>query len=153
MTADSDTRAASPIPAWLVIVARVLLVLVLALLVAAVLSPSNATQFELVLRAAERLRGLGLPPRVAAEGRLEVVANVAIVVPVGVLGSLAFPRLRWQDWAAYAFLAALGVELAQGLLLPARMMSATDVVANTLGALLGAWLVVVVSAGWRLRKR
>ena len=77
------------------------------------------------------------------------VANVAIVVPVGFLGALAFPRLRWQDWAAYAFVGALAIELTQGVLLPDRQMSATDVVANTVGALLGA----LVASPFRLPRR
>jgi len=39
-------------------------------------------------------------------------------------------RLRWQDWIAYGFLAALFVEIVQGLVLPGRYASCADVVAN-----------------------
>lgn len=69
---------------------------------------------------------------------------MAILLPVGVLGGLALPQLSWQDWTAYAFVGALAVEAAQGLLLPQRQTSASDVVANTLGLLLGALAVELV---------
>ena len=120
------------------VVARVLLVACLGLLAVAVLAPTSGGPDALLVALAEALARLGLSGVALRFGLLEILANVVILVPVGFLGALSFPRLRWQDWAAYAFLGALAVELAQGLLLPAREMSATDVVANTLGALLGA---------------
>ena len=73
---------------------------------------------------------------------MEFLCNVVLLVPFAVLGSLALPRWSWRDWTAWGFLLAGAVELTQGLLLPGRDASYADVVANTLGALLGAWLVV-----------
>ena len=61
-----------------------------------------------------------------------------ILMPVSALGSLVWPRSTWQEWTAYGFVIAGSVELTQGLLLPARTASYVDIVANTLGALLGA---------------
>ncbi|GAB3991773.1 hypothetical protein GCM10028771_12670 [Nocardioides marmoraquaticus] len=80
----------------------------------------------------------GVPPTLLTYDRAEVVANVLLVVPVGLLGVAALRRSRWQDWAVYGFVGALTVELGQGLLLPDRSASGVDVVANTLGMLLGA---------------
>lgn len=117
--------------------ARLGLVLYLVLLASAVLSPSSGGPDALLSGFADRLVARGVPTNFANVSRLEVVANVAIVVPVGALGALSYPQLRWQDWAAYAFVSALTVELVQGLFLPGREMTATDVVANTAGASIG----------------
>ncbi len=88
----------------------------------------------------------GPAPRAAAREpvRVEFLCNVVLLVPFAVLGSLVLPRWSWQDWTAWGFLLAGAVELTQGLVLPGRDASYADVVANTLGALLGAWLVVAV---------
>ena len=75
---------------------------------------------------------------------MEFLCNVVLLVPFAVLGSLVLPRWSWQDWTAWGFLLAGAVELTQGLVLSGRDASYADVVANTLGALLGAWLVVAV---------
>ncbi len=72
--------------------------------------------------------------------RVEVLMNAVIIAPLSFLGSRVWPRLRWQDWTAYAFVGATTVELVQGLLLPGRQASFSDIVANTFGALLGALL-------------
>lgn len=146
MTSSPPAELASSRVVW---GARVVLGLCSLMLVVAVLSPSNGTQDALLARAGDLLAAAGVPRTLLAQQRFEILANVAILVPVGFLGALSFPRLRWQDWAAYAFVGALAVELAQGLLLPAREMSATDVVANTLGALLGA----VAASPFRLPRR
>ncbi|MGB0101357.1 MAG: VanZ family protein, partial [Nocardioides sp.] len=67
--------------------------------------------------------------------------------PVAALGSLIWSRLTWQEWTAYAFVGAGLVELTQGLLLPDRSATFSDVVANTLGGLIGAAVVAVVRQG------
>lgn len=108
------------------------------------LSPSSDVQSDLVLRASRTLLDLGAPYQLVGYGRAEVLANVLMVVPAGTLAMLAFPRTRWHQWAAYGFLGALAVEVAQALALPERDASSTDVVANALGLLLGALLVSVV---------
>ncbi len=86
------------------------------------------------------LRFAGLDESWATFSRAEVFTNVVIIAPFGLLGSLVFTRLRWQDWAAYAFIGATGVEMVQGLVLPDRQASFSDIVANTAGAVLGALL-------------
>lgn len=116
----------------------------LLLLAVVVLSPSSGLQSATVYEGSTLLLRLGLPYELVGYGRAEMLANALMVVPAGVLGMVVFPRSRWQDWAAYGFLGALAVELTQGLLLPQRSPSATDVVANAVGMLAGALLVRLV---------
>lgn len=135
----------SPVrPTRSTVVARVLLVGVLVVLAVVVLSPTSNAPDALLTLVREHLAALGAPAWFTDPVRAEQVANVAILLPVGVLGGLALPQLSWQDWTAYAFVGALAVEAAQGLLLPQRQTSASDVVANTLGLLLGALAVELV---------
>lgn len=82
--------------------------------------------------------------------RLEVLANVAMLVPVALLLTFLLGARRW--WVAVAICAAasLGVELVQHFM-PGRIASVLDVVANGLGALFGAAIaagieVIVVRA-------
>ena len=106
----------------------------------ALLAPTSDVQSAGVGRLTDLALRLGLP-HVTPE-RMEFLCNVAILVPFAVLGSLALPRWSWRDWTAWGFLLAGSVELIQGLLLTSRDASYADVVANTLGALIGASLVV-----------
>ena len=94
--------------------------------------------------------GLGLPELLQEPGRIEFVANVLILVPLAFLGSIVLPGLDWRDWTAYGFVLSGCVELAQGLFLPARSATFADVVANTLGTLLGAFAFALVA---RLQRR
>ncbi len=96
-----------------------------------------------------RLSGLGswlhLPDALVRPDRVEFITNVLIVAPVPFLGSLLLPRLGWREWTAYGFVASGLVELCQGLFLPARSATFSDVVANTGGALVGAVAFAVLS--------
>ena len=62
-------------------------------------------------------------------------------------GVPGLPRWSWRDWTAVGFVLAGFVEVTQGLLLPGRDASHADVVANTLGALLGG---CIATGMWRL---
>jgi len=66
--------------------------------------------------------------------------NVLMFVPLSLLGSSFRPGWTWRDWAGVGFVASGLIELVQLVLLPDRVASFGDVVANTLGALLGALL-------------
>lgn len=126
---------------------RALLLLYVLLLVVVLFSPTSGTQSGLVVDVTEVLSDLGLPGSWTTFDRAEVALNAVIIAPVSFLGSVTFPRTRWQDWTAYAFLGAVTVELLQGLLLADRQASFSDIVANTAGASLGAllWLAVRLS--------
>ncbi|MFS4507069.1 VanZ family protein [Clavibacter sp. Sh2141] len=84
---------------------------------------------------------------------IEEVANVALFAPLGMLGVLAVGPRRWWLVALTATSLSAGVELVQGAFLPARVASVTDVVANGLGAVLGAALAAVVALRTRRRGR
>lgn len=119
----------------------VALTVYLLVLLFALLTPSAATPSSSVSWVAEVLRSLGAPERVLIPDRVEFLCNVAILVPATALGSLLWRAPSWRDWTAYGFVFAGTIEVVQGLLLPQRSATYVDVVANTLGALLGAMLV------------
>ncbi len=71
---------------------------------------------------------------------LEFLANIALVVPFGVLALIAY---RWMRvWSAtIAGLVTSGIIEGVQLFLPTRFSTVSDLVANTSGALIGALLV------------
>jgi VanZ like protein len=119
-------------------VAQLLLVGYAALLAVAVFSPSNQDQSEMVVWLGGVLHDWGAPPRWIEFGRLEIIMNAAIVAPLTFLAVAVRPSWTWRDWTALGFLVSGAVELVQAVLLSGRQASFSDVVANTLGALLGA---------------
>lgn len=119
-------------------VACTLLVAYALLLAVILLWPTSTVQAGLVTDLVRALARLGVPSSTATFTRAEVVMNAVIIAPITFLGSLVLPRLRWQDWTAYALLGATAVELFQGVALPHRQASFSDIVANSLGAALGA---------------
>ena len=111
-----------------------------ALLAHALLSPSAAGPSWLVETIARIAGDLGLPSVVASADRVEFGLNVAAFVPVCLLGTMLWPRPTWRDWTVGGFLASFLVEAVQALALSGRSATHSDVVANTLGALVGAFL-------------
>jgi glycopeptide antibiotics resistance protein len=92
----------------------------------------------------------------ASSGRLtwdrtEVLANVALFVPYGVLLTVLLGRA----WAAalVCVLISAGIEAAQLLYLPTRVPTLADVEHNTLGGLAGALLATVVRTPGRAVSR
>jgi hypothetical protein len=85
-----------------------------------------------------------LDPTSWSEGRpLEVAVNIAMFVPIGVVASLLFRR-RWA--VAIPLALTLGIELAQ---IPLdRISHPRDLVANTLGGLLGVGAMALARRGW-----
>ncbi|MBZ4486910.1 VanZ family protein [Microbacterium sp. cx-55] len=77
------------------------------------------------------------------QGWIEFGANIALFVPLGFLLTGLFRRPWWGF--ALALVLSIGVELVQ-ILLPARLPSPRDVLANALGAAVGAaiaWVVLI----------
>lgn len=101
------------------------------------LGPSPTVPTQSVSFLGTLAQHLGISARLASPERVEFVANVLIIVPVGALGSLIWTRLNWRDWTALGFLLAGSIELFQAAFLAARTATFVDVVANTLGAGLG----------------
>jgi glycopeptide antibiotics resistance protein len=75
--------------------------------------------------------------------KLEFSANIAMFVPAGFLVAMLLPARRW--WLALLLVPAvsLGIELTQALFLASRFATFNDVIANSLGAVIGALVYVV----------
>lgn len=89
---------------------------------------------------------LGVPVSVSY-AVVEVGANVAMFAPLGWFAVTLFGARRWQVVAG-AFGVSVVIELAQTLLRPERFGTVSDVVANTVGAAVGASF-----AWWMVRHR
>jgi glycopeptide antibiotics resistance protein len=83
--------------------------------------------------------------------RVEFAANIAMFVPIGVFLLLLFGRRLW--WLAILLGIALtgSIEFAQ-LFLPERYPDVRDLVANTIGTVIGVFFALVVT-GLTLRRR
>ena len=79
-------------------------------------------------------------------GRLNLLGNIAMFVPVGLLVPIA-TGLRWRHVVSVCLLASLAIEIAQVSL--GRAFDIDDVLLNTLGAALGAAVGVVLAGGFR----
>lgn len=100
----------------------------------------------IVAGVARWLEQLGLPfePTYTV---LEILANVALFVPFGILAMTAFRWMRVWSATAAGLSTSLLIEGVQ-LFLPTRYSTVSDLIANTAGALIGAAMV----AGWRRRR-
>ena len=107
--------------------------------------PSAATAIGTVGGVTDLLRALGAPESLVSGYRVEFVLNALMFAPVPFLGAWVFPKLTWADWVAYTFIASAAVELTQGLFLEGRSAQFVDIVANTLGGVLGGVAALV----WR----
>ena len=72
--------------------------------------------------------------------QIEFIANVAMFVPLGLLVGVLFGRHHWGWAVGVGFAASSAIEVGQFVLLPGRYGTIDDVIANTLGALVGALL-------------
>jgi len=127
-----------------VVLARVLLPLYVAIVCLIVFSPSGgATQVTgwvaWVVTRIDEMRTAHEPAYIA----LEFFANVAMFIPFGVLVWLAFSRPRLWVVALFGFATTVTIELVQKTM-PTRYSTVSDVVANTLGAIIGVLLVRVL---------
>lgn len=84
--------------------------------------------------------------------RLEVLANVAMLVPVAMLLTFVLGARRWWLAVGLCVAASVGVEAMQ-LFMPGRVSSFVDVVANGIGSVTGSLLAVgaetIAVRGWR----
>jgi glycopeptide antibiotics resistance protein len=75
---------------------------------------------------------------------IEFVTNVLLFVPLSVLGHTFRPHWRWGRWTLAGLAGTLLIETVQLLFLPSRSAALVDVVANTLGAVVGYAVVRVL---------
>lgn len=83
------------------------------------------------------LHELGAPAWIGPDD-VEAALNVALFVPIPVLGAFLAPRLSWVGWAGLVLLASVAIEVLQLVVLPGRDPAVHDVLANTVGGLVGA---------------
>ncbi|TXK19494.1 VanZ family protein [Homoserinibacter sp. GY 40078] len=88
-------------------------------------------------------RTTAVAPAIRHDG-IEIVANVMLFVPFGVIGVL-IALSRVVVIAAAAVFSTL-IELVQGAFLEQRTASVTDVIANTAGAVVGVLLALAILA-------
>ncbi|MFF7293135.1 VanZ family protein [Microbacterium sp. NPDC008134] len=115
----------------------------LAGLVALTLTPSRVEQrmpnlLDVILSTVHRLGWASLDFT-----RLEILANVLVFVPVGILAFVLLPRPAW----GLAFLVgpaiSIGIEVFQRIALPHRAATVSDVIANSTGSTIGVVLAVL----------
>ncbi|MDQ0574570.1 VanZ family protein [Agromyces albus] len=100
-------------------------------------TPVDRGAAPLIWRALAALHRRGVPDWFNYDF-IEFGANIALFVPFGALAVFATGRRRvWLAVLAGAG-ASVVIELGQSLLLPARFPSALDVLANTIGTVIGA---------------
>jgi glycopeptide antibiotics resistance protein len=86
-----------------------------------------------------------------ARAMLELVLNVVLFVPLGVVLAVFVKRPTLAMAAAVGFGVSAGVELTQAAFLPDRTPELIDLVANTVGTMLGAAAVLAARALLRHR--
>ncbi len=134
-----------PRPSALAIAARVLLVPYAIALALIVWLPDSAASrvtgivFRLARFVAERL-DLSLTTYTL----FEFAANVALFVPFGLLVAAAWPRTNAWWIVLLGFSASAAIELVQTMI-PGRVTTLSDVIANTLGMIVGCCAVRI----WR----
>ena len=112
--------------------------------------PTNGSADTLLVRVAARLERED-PLSWVTTSRLEFLANIGLFVPVGLfLVLLVGTRLWWLATLA-GFAMTVGIELAQRSI-PGRVPDERDIVANTLGTLLGVVVGIVLTLPARLRR-
>ena len=100
-----------------------------------------ATTLRSLLRAVSALPGLGWVDYAVAE----FSANILLFVPMGLLFTLLLGAWRWWLAVTIGVAATLGIEFVQ-LFLPARFTDVRDLLANTLGTLIGVGVALLVAA-------
>ncbi|MEV8214881.1 VanZ family protein [Leifsonia sp. NPDC077715] len=101
-------------------------------------NPAGNPLLRALLRAVSAVPGLGWVDYSVAE----FTANVLLFVPMGVLFTLLLGVWRWWLAVAIGVVATLLIEFTQ-LFLPARVSDPRDLLANTLGTLIGVAIVVL----------
>lgn len=86
--------------------------------------------------------------------RVEFLANVAMFVPIGVFFVLLFGRRLWALSVAVGVVLTLLIEGAQ-LFIPGRVSDVRDLIANSLGTVIGVLVALAITApaAKRLRRQ
>jgi uncharacterized membrane protein len=115
-----------------------------------VLGPTGHLPSEVVMQTHEALARLGLPSWLSAPPLWGFVYNVALFVPVAFVCATLWRGVPVWGWTGLGLLGSLAIEGVQALFLEGRSPEIRDLVANTLGALVGALLARMA---WQLFHR
>jgi VanZ family protein len=108
------------------------------------------TQSDLVLRVLARLQGYHHMGWLTFD-RAEYLANVALFVPVGLFLLLLFGTRFWWLAVAAALTMTSFIETVQKVI-PGRVSDSRDIAANTLGAVIGVLVALVLTLPATLRR-
>lgn len=109
-----------------------------------VLNPSPATPTGAVANLSDALAAIGVPAALADTSLIEFYLNVQLFVPLTILCSLLWPRVKVWGWLVAGLLISSTLEWLQMQFLSDRTSTSRDIIANTLGAGVGAGTVFVV---------
>ncbi|GAA4139024.1 VanZ family protein [Leifsonia shinshuensis] len=107
-------------------------------------TPVDRPFHPLLFRLLGTLAVVGIRP-LDAYDVIEFTANIAFFVPPALLLVLIAGRRRWWIAPLAGLLASVAIELTQHFFLPARFGTVQDVIANTLGAVIGTGIGVLVA--------
>lgn len=113
--------------------------------------PIGRDQQDLVLRVLDALHRRGYAEAVDYD-RLEFLANIGLFVPIGMFLLLLFGTRLWWVAALASFAMTVFIESAQRGI-PGRVSDERDLLANTVGALIGIALATVLTLPSALRRR
>ncbi|ETZ21925.1 VanZ family protein [Pedobacter sp. V48] len=99
--------------------------------------PANLVPFKTILVYLLGEKGLII-------GGINLIGNIILLVPVGLLGSLAFPNITWKKMLALAVAAGFAIEGLQ-VILSVGIFDIDDVILNGLGVMIGYWAFTVLA--------
>jgi glycopeptide antibiotics resistance protein len=113
--------------------------------------PIGANDEQLILRALDALHRRGYAESIDY-ARLEFLANIALFVPIGMFLLLLLGAGQWWLAGIGSFALTVAIETAQRQI-PGRVSDDRDLLANTVGGLIGIAVALVLTAPATLRRR
>lgn len=135
-------KRSSALRVWLAAIALSIYV-AFVLIVTLTPSPVDLSFRNDLVNLLDKLHERGLPGLIDYRF-VEFTSNVTLFIPVGFIASLLLPRRAWWLVLLIGPLFSLAIEFAQQTFLPARYATVSDVVANSIGTLVGAVVAVLL---------